>query len=440
MKDQSGCLNCAVLSSELQQLHAQVALLNERLDKLADLCLCDSKDVTVQTDTPCQTDCSVQASIELEYGTQSDNVLECANDLLDCAYNLSSGDTSLFDNTLSISNISNKLVPNSINIFSYDNEAQQLIEPYALYPGAPFSDFNVTKLEKTTIYTNTFENRTVAYYSDYPYHYSGITHRPNSISSNTYLCEILDHVKSIMPNFYFNSAMLTKYHSGSDNLPYHSDNEDDISPNSDVVTISLGESRTIKFRAINKSQSELSVRLHHGSVFSMTKASQSHFEHSIPKDFSKYPRISITLRQIQSSNQTSGITSTQVLAGLSDTQNKNIGNGHEPPSFDGYQPNVSIPPSHFLHSHVEEFSDCIHPSTLYISSSMFRDLSAVKLSSKNQKAEVLFFPGATAGDMLSRLKHDPKFKCMYVCVCNQVHTKSGMLCPIATNSVSHYAS
>ena len=157
---------------------------------------------------------------------------------------------------------------------------------------------------------------------------------------------------------------------------------------------------------MNNNQSELAVQLHHGSVFTMSKASQGHFEHCIPKDFSKRPQISITLRQIQHTNQTLEISPTQNLAS---TQFTNIDNGRKLPKCDGYQ-GQSTPPSHF--SSGVEANTSSHPTTLFISSSMFRDLDLVKLSSEHQKAEVLFYPGATAGDMLSRLKHDPKFKCI----------------------------
>ena len=46
--------------------------------------------------------------------------------------------------------------------------------------------------------------------------------------------------------------------------------------------------------------------------------------------------------------------------------------------------------------------------TLYISSSMFRYMNATKLSTKQQKADVLFFyPGADASQMMLRAFQDP---------------------------------
>ena len=144
-----------------------------------------------------------------DVGTKSNTTSEHGDELLDQYNNCTNNTSDRVENlSMFIDNISSKLVPNSINILSYDINSHQLIEPYTLHPGAPFSSFNVTKLENTTNYTNNFDNRTVAYYSDYSYHYSGVTHKPNSILSNTYLLEILDHVKRIMPNFCFNSAMV----------------------------------------------------------------------------------------------------------------------------------------------------------------------------------------------------------------------------------------
>ena len=47
--------------------------------------------------------------------------------------------------------------------------------------------------------------------------------------------------------------------------------------------------------------------------------------------------------------------------------------------------------------------------TIYISSSMFRELDPVRLSTDSQKATVLFYPGATAGKILENLLKDDKF-------------------------------
>ena len=52
-------------------------------------------------------------------------------------------------------------------------------------------------------------------------------------------------------------------------------------------------------------------------------------------------------------------------------------------------------------------SDSKHIDTLFISSSMFRNLREDKLHSREHSSKVLSYPGATAGEILKRLKSDP---------------------------------
>ena len=216
--------------------------------------------------------------------------------------------------------------------------------------------------------------------------------------------------------------MITKYKDGSNHLPYHADNETELSDNSEILTISLGETRNIKFRATNDHTSELSVRLCNGDAFIMTKTSQNHFEHSIPRDYSRKLRISITLRNIEPEKDTSDhIMSTQDM--IIDTLN-NLGNRQpnldsestDPANshqyhIDGYQYHNASPP--FEQQPMSEpplSTTPQHASTIYISSSMFRELDAIKLSSGKQKAARLFYSGASTGEMLSRLQSDTAFK------------------------------
>ena len=87
----------------------------------------------------------------------------------------------------------------------------------------------------------------------------------------------------------------------SDCLGFHSDNEREIVTGTDIVTISLGESRVVKFKALSSSTDfpEQSLEVSHGDLFLMSRASQDIFQHSVVSDDSKQPRISITLRLLK---------------------------------------------------------------------------------------------------------------------------------------------
>ena len=92
-----------------------------------------------------------------------------------------------------------------------------------------------------------------------------------------------------------------RYSTGADCLGFHSDNEREIVTGTDIVTISLGESRVVKFKALSSSTDfpEQSLEVSHGDLFLMSRASQDIFQHSVVSDDSTQPRISITLRLLK---------------------------------------------------------------------------------------------------------------------------------------------
>lgn len=118
-----------------------------------------------------------------------------------------------------------------------------------------------------------------SYYGVTFYTYSGITHEPRDITQNRYLCAIGSYLEIVLPEFQFNSAMVHKYIDGQAWMPYHSDDEEDIEENSEIVTVSLGETRLMQFKE-KDSGVETNVTVSHGEMLLMD--SQYHFLHSIP--------------------------------------------------------------------------------------------------------------------------------------------------------------
>ena len=292
------------------------------------------------------------------------------------------------------------LTHDSLNVFSYDIENNEVVEPYSLLPGSPLSKFKLSDLEHSTIFSQTFGNRLTAHYGETPYSYAGVTHQPCPISSNEPLNVLLTDLGNVLPSVKFNSVLITKYLNGTKHLPYHSDNESEICDDSEIVTISLGQARSIKFRAKSTPDTELSVNLSHGQVFTMTKKSQSHFEHCIPKDYSKHPRISITLRYLMPSSLQSIPHIHDITTPTEATQ--------QPQARIISNQNIATCTPHTNTNNDSLVNHQSKPVTLYISSSMFRHLEADKLTSTTQDAHVFFYPGATAGKMLTRFQQDPK--------------------------------
>lgn len=304
--------------------------------------------------------------------------------------------------------------------------------PYELHHKSVFSLFKVNELAKSTDFTNHFDNRSVAFYGEYPYSYSNITHEPQPFTNNKYLAKLLSYVEIVYPCAKFNSAMVHSYCSGDDHIPMHSDSEGDIVDGSSIITISLGDTRDMKFKEKDSSFTS-SVSLQNGDSLIMTKSSQKYFAHGIPPQESKSLRMSITLRllnppkvnRFQEPKETiTSFSSEPVSECVSppgpkpqNTSSQNVYN-----SMGQENPNSRKFNAHKLKSYDESTRPV---RTIYISSSMFRFLDPYRMSSSQQKAQVFFYPGATAGQMIKRLFQDPDFRALDRKSVNQIFILSG---------------
>ena len=421
--DQSSCCPSCV------QLHEQINILTSRIDDLSNLLFRELSDkctqtITSQVTASTQTDtCNDNVSVALAE-SQTDEYLD---NILFNVYSAAQhkisvdadGDTSFFpaaqlENTGYADHHDNIIIKNPD------------ILPFMLHPDQPFKAFSLTDLDTSIKYSHTLVNRCIAYYGEHQYQYGDIVHPPNPITGNTYLAGICDQFRALFPELLFNSVLITKYRNGSDSLGYHSDNEPEISLDSFIATISLGENRLAKFRA-NSDGTDWSINLQHGDLFLMSRRSQDLYQHSIPQDYSKNPRISITLRHIIPDPPISTQEIIETLEGLSsiisqpDPLNGRgslaaqpcLSDGYQAPCVEGYQGPSPTPPHQHQQSTISStthMSTKQHISTVYISSSMFRELDSFKLSSNTQSAAVIFYPGATAEQMLQRIQTDDSFK------------------------------
>ena len=175
------------------------------------------------------------------------------------------------------------------------------------------------------------------------------------------------------------------------------------------------------------SDSRIHVNLTHGDLYGMSRQSQDIYRHSIQKDYSTQPRISITFRLINPpTNPSYGVLPSFPSLPSADSSPSLLSAHTQPPRLSlpatphpsNSQPgntNRNVPTFHTPHSNTPHPSNNkpTNPkhvvSTLYISSSMFRNLNASKLCTDSQTAAVLFYPGATAGRILSNLEVDRNF-------------------------------
>ena len=178
------------------------------------------------------------------------------------------------------------------------------LDPFKLYDGNPFAEFEAGLLDSATEYDRDFGSRKTAYYGSLPYKYGGSHHKARDIDSNPYLKSIIDKLVSLSPDVpeSSNSFLVTKYDSHTAHIPPHSDNEPSIDPNSSILTITLGTARPVVFRRKLPGKYErFSITPEHGSLYLMTRSSQNLFDHSVPRVKQEQctgTRISITCRTL----------------------------------------------------------------------------------------------------------------------------------------------
>lgn len=98
----------------------------------------------------------------------------------------------------------------------------------------------------------------------------------------------------------FNSVLLNLYRNGKDCVGWHSDRKDKFGENQIIGSVSFGEKRPFRLR--HKTLKDLPVveiPLHHGSFLLMAGATQTHWEHQIPRTAKDIlPRINLTFRRV----------------------------------------------------------------------------------------------------------------------------------------------
>jgi alkylated DNA repair dioxygenase AlkB len=141
--------------------------------------------------------------------------------------------------------------------------------------------------------------RKVAWYGDdaYPYSYSGTTRvaRPWTRELNA-----LRTLVETTTGERFNSCLCNLYHSGNEGMAWHSDDEDALGKDTAIASLSLGAER--KFSLRHKRAREIdpiSVQLEDGSLLVMKGATQTNWQHTVPKSAKvTRPRINLTFRSI----------------------------------------------------------------------------------------------------------------------------------------------
>lgn len=100
----------------------------------------------------------------------------------------------------------------------------------------------------------------------------------------------------------YNMMLVNWYFDGVDNIGWHKDNEKEIIPGTDVLTISFGQSRKFKIKHDTIPDLKRDIPTRNNGYIIMGGDFQKEFKHSIPKTSDKKNqgrRISVTFRKFK---------------------------------------------------------------------------------------------------------------------------------------------
>jgi len=99
----------------------------------------------------------------------------------------------------------------------------------------------------------------------------------------------------------FNSLLLNYYRDGRDAMGWHADDEPELDPDAPIASLSLGASRTLRFRPRQRDRAPtLAVELGHGDLLLMDPPTQRHWQHGLPQRLKvASPRLNLTFRRVR---------------------------------------------------------------------------------------------------------------------------------------------
>lgn len=149
-------------------------------------------------------------------------------------------------------------------------------------------------LEKNANWDASMVARKTASYGK-AYNYSQITYPFKEMPEPlTMLAEQIDRQIGFEPN----NCLINYYPDGKSKMGFHSDQIDILEANTGVVIISLGETRTLRFKNITNKETIIDFDLPSGSLIYMTQDVQKEWLHAIPPSDTEQERMSLTFRKI----------------------------------------------------------------------------------------------------------------------------------------------
>lgn len=176
-------------------------------------------------------------------------------------------------------------------------------DPYIL--NIIYSEVSQTcKIHKINIYGKIYDSKRMSCYFTFLERES-----PNSRNYNYNnlpafewnLSPTISTIKEIIEKYmktYYDYCLVHIYRDGNDNIGWHNDEE---ALNTDVVSVSFGNTRKFRFRKIGKTSGwETEIFLNGGDLLHMKNGCQRQYKHCVPVEKSiKGMRINLTFRKLE---------------------------------------------------------------------------------------------------------------------------------------------
>jgi alkylated DNA repair dioxygenase AlkB len=149
-------------------------------------------------------------------------------------------------------------------------------------------------LKENVIWDNRMAARKTASFG-VAYNYSQI-----SYPHTPFIPELIKIINSIETELGFepNNCLINYYLDGSSKMGFHADQTDILADNTGIAILSIGETRTLRFRKIQDKNELVDFELPAGSLIYMTQEVQQVWQHSIPSSDTNEGRMSLTFRKI----------------------------------------------------------------------------------------------------------------------------------------------
>lgn len=128
------------------------------------------------------------------------------------------------------------------------------------------------------------------------YNYSQISYPFQEFTSE--LKSIIGSIDKTL-KFEPNNCLINYYLDGKSKMGFHSDQTDILFEGTGVAIVSIGETRTLRFRNIKNRDLIRDYALPSGSLIYMTNEIQDEWQHAIPKSHTEKGRMSLTFRKIK---------------------------------------------------------------------------------------------------------------------------------------------